>query len=83
MDQETSSDYTPVKSLFTINRFAELPKRIYVTLLCNENTQSKYKPKALISQLWDAIVIPMYREHLLSLEDVQRTSSCSRIREKW
>jgi 1,3-beta-glucan synthase len=32
----------------------------------------KYKPKVLCSQVWNAIVISMYREHLLSIEHVQR-----------
>ncbi|CAG8467886.1 7262_t:CDS:2 [Paraglomus brasilianum] len=61
------SIWTPWKYVFS-----ELPKRIYVSLLCTENTQPKYKPKALISQIWNAIVISMYREHLLSLENVKK-----------
>ncbi|KAG0695740.1 1,3-beta-glucan synthase component-domain-containing protein [Suillus ampliporus] len=32
----------------------------------------KYKPKALVSQIWNAIIISMYREHLLSIERVQK-----------
>ena len=31
----------------------------------------KYKPKVLISQIWNAIVISMYREHLLAIDHVQ------------
>ncbi len=32
----------------------------------------KYKPKVLVSQVWNAIIISMYREHLLSIDNVQR-----------
>ena len=32
----------------------------------------KYKPKVLISQIWNAVVISMYREHLLSIDHVQK-----------
>jgi 1,3-beta-glucan synthase len=32
---------------------------------------AKYKPKVLVSQIWNAIIISMYREHLLSIENVQ------------
>ena len=32
----------------------------------------KFKAKILISQVWNAIVISMYREHLLSIEHLQR-----------
>ncbi|KAK3082576.1 1,3-beta-D-glucan synthase, partial [Teratosphaeriaceae sp. CCFEE 6253] len=32
----------------------------------------KYKPKVLISQIWNAIVISMYREHLLAIDHVQK-----------
>ena len=32
----------------------------------------KYKPKVLVSQVWNAIIISMYREHLLSIDHVQK-----------
>ena len=32
----------------------------------------KYKPKVLISQIWNAIIISMYREHLLAIDHVQQ-----------
>ncbi|KAF7550323.1 hypothetical protein G7Z17_g5807 [Cylindrodendrum hubeiense] len=32
----------------------------------------KYKPKVLISQIWNAVIISMYREHLLGIEHVQK-----------
>ncbi|KAJ3505193.1 hypothetical protein NMY22_g17668 [Coprinellus aureogranulatus] len=32
----------------------------------------KYKPKVLVSQIWNAIIISMYRKHLLSINRVQK-----------
>ncbi|KAG8784150.1 1,3-beta-D-glucan synthase [Ceratobasidium sp. 428] len=32
----------------------------------------KYKPKVLVSQVWNAVIISMYREHLLSIDHVQK-----------
>lgn len=54
------------------NIYARLPKRIYSKILANSELDIKYKPKILISQVWNAIVISMYREHLLSIEHIQR-----------
>ncbi|KAG9303389.1 hypothetical protein G9A89_013715 [Geosiphon pyriformis] len=52
--------------------FAMLPKRIYDKVLATSNMDIKYKPKILVSQVWNAIIISMYREHLLSIENVQK-----------
>ncbi|KAF9962526.1 1,3-beta-D-glucan synthase [Mortierella alpina] len=54
------------------NIISRLPKRIYAKLLATSDMDIKYKPKTLCSQIWNAIVISMYREHLLSIEHVQR-----------
>ncbi|KAF9180329.1 1,3-beta-D-glucan synthase [Haplosporangium sp. Z 767] len=54
------------------NIFSRLPKRIYAKLLATADMDIKYKPKVLCSQIWNAIVISMYREHLLSIEHAQR-----------
>ncbi|KAF8935959.1 1,3-beta-D-glucan synthase [Dissophora ornata] len=54
------------------NIFSHLPKRIYAKLLATADMDIKYKPKVLCSQIWNAIVISMYREHLLSIEHAQR-----------
>lgn len=54
------------------NIFARLPKRIYVKLLATSDMEVKYKPKVLVSQVWNAIIISMYREHLLSIDHVQK-----------
>ncbi|KAH8990910.1 hypothetical protein EDB86DRAFT_3080197 [Lactarius hatsudake] len=32
----------------------------------------QYKPRVLVSQIWNVIVISMYREHLLSINHVQK-----------
>lgn len=52
--------------------FQQLPKRIYSKVLATADMEVKYKPKVLVSQVWNAIIISMYREHLLSIDHVQR-----------
>ncbi|KAI8323129.1 family 48 glycosyltransferase [Martensiomyces pterosporus] len=54
------------------NVFSRLPKRIYAKTLATADMEVKYKPKVLCSQIWNAIVISMYREHLLSVDHVQK-----------
>lgn len=58
---------TPWRNIFT-----RLPKRIYSKILATTEMEIKYKPKVLISQVWNAIVISMYREHLLAIDHVQK-----------
>ena len=58
---------TPWRNIFT-----RLPKRIYSKILATSDMEIKYKPKVLISQIWNAIVISMYREHLLAIDHVQK-----------
>ncbi|KAH3679224.1 hypothetical protein WICPIJ_008693 [Wickerhamomyces pijperi] len=58
---------TPWRNIFT-----RLPKRIYSKILATSDMEIKYKPKVLISQVWNAIVISMYREHLLAIDHVQK-----------
>ncbi|EAA28744.1 glycosyltransferase family 48 protein [Neurospora crassa] len=62
-----SSIWTPWR-----NVYARLPKRIYSKVLATTDMEIKYKPKVLISQIWNAIVISMYREHLLAIDHVQK-----------
>ncbi|KAJ7726904.1 1,3-beta-glucan synthase [Mycena metata] len=52
--------------------YQRLPKRIYAKLLATTDMETKYKPKVLVSQIWNAIIISMYREHLLSIDHVQK-----------
>jgi 1,3-beta-glucan synthase len=54
------------------NIFSRLPKRIYSKVLATTDMEIKYKPKVLISQIWNAVVISMYREHLLGIDHVQK-----------
>ncbi|BFZ59169.1 1,3-beta-D-glucan synthase [Saitoella coloradoensis] len=54
------------------NIFSRLPKRIYSKVLATNDMEIKYKPKVLISQIWNAVVISMYREHLLAIDHVQK-----------
>ncbi|ANZ74843.1 BA75_01628T0 [Komagataella pastoris] len=54
------------------NIFTRLPQRIYSKILSTSEMEVKYKPKVLISQIWNAVVISMYREHLLSVDHVHR-----------
>ncbi|KAJ8521649.1 hypothetical protein ONZ45_g1723 [Pleurotus djamor] len=61
------SIWTPWKDIYT-----RMPKRIYAKLLATGEMEVKYKPKVLVSQIWNAVIISMYREHLLSIEHVQR-----------
>ncbi|KAL1948262.1 hypothetical protein VTO73DRAFT_12337 [Trametes versicolor] len=61
------SIWTPWKDIYT-----RLPKRIYSKILATADMETKYKPKVLVSQIWNAIIISMYREHLLSIEHVQK-----------
>lgn len=53
------------------NIFSRLPKRIYSKLVSSSEPSLMLKPKVLCSQIWNAIVISMYREHFLSAENVQ------------
>jgi len=61
------SIWTPWKDIYM-----RLPKRIYAKILATADMEVKYKPKVLVSQVWNAIIISMYREHLLSIEHVQK-----------
>ncbi|KAK7417280.1 1,3-beta-D-glucan synthase [Neonectria punicea] len=54
------------------NIFVRLPKRIYSKILATTDMEINYKPKVLISQVWNAVIISMYREHVLGIEHVQK-----------
>lgn len=53
------------------NIFSRLPKRIFSKLLATTN-KSKSSRKLQVSKLWNSIIISMYREHFLSIEQVQK-----------
>nr|ABS87373.1 glucan synthase catalytic subunit [Fusarium oxysporum] len=53
-----SSIWTPWRNIFS-----RLPKRVYSKVLATTDMEIKYKPKVLISQIWNAIVISMYHKN--------------------
>ncbi|RHZ76458.1 hypothetical protein Glove_197g82 [Diversispora epigaea] len=61
------SIWTSMKKIYSM-----LPEKIYSKILAATNMEVKYKPPVLVSQIWNAIVIAMYREHLVSKENVQK-----------
>ncbi|KEP48150.1 1,3-beta-glucan synthase [Rhizoctonia solani 123E] len=61
------SIWTPWKDIFT-----RLPKRIYAKILATGDMEVKYKPKVLVSQVWNAVITSMYREHWLSIDHVHK-----------
>ncbi|KAI9296955.1 1,3-beta-glucan synthase [Neoconidiobolus thromboides FSU 785] len=54
------------------NIFSRLPKRIHAKILASGEMEIKYKPKFLTSQIWNSIIVSMYRDHLLSIDHLQR-----------
>lgn len=53
------------------NIFSRLPKRIESKLLVT-TTNNKFNQKMQVSKVWNSIIIAMYREHFLSIEQVHR-----------
>lgn len=53
------------------NIFSRLPKRIYSKLIITSKNR-KAAHKAQVSKIWNSIIISMYREHFLSIEQVQK-----------
>lgn len=60
------SIWTPWKNIFT-----RLPKRIYSKIVSTRGNKS-VNSKVVVSEVWNSIVIAMYREHLLSIEHVHK-----------
>ncbi|RKP09374.1 1,3-beta-glucan synthase component-domain-containing protein, partial [Thamnocephalis sphaerospora] len=54
------------------NIFSRLPKRIYAKLVASHEMSMRSKPRMLASQLWNAIVVSMYREHLITPETLEK-----------
>lgn len=61
-----SSIWTPWKNIFS-----SLPKRINSKLL-TQGSVSKSETDSRVPKLWNAIIISMYREHFLTLKQVQK-----------
>ncbi|ORX87727.1 glucan synthase [Basidiobolus meristosporus CBS 931.73] len=51
--------------------FEGLPKQIYSKILETRSMEVKYKPQILCSQIWNAVIISMYRDHLFSIENLR------------
>jgi 1,3-beta-glucan synthase len=54
------------------NIFTRLPSRIYSKLLATSKMEVKYDSTLLVSQIWNAFIISLYREHFLSQDHVQK-----------
>jgi 1,3-beta-glucan synthase len=61
------SIWTPFKDIY-----ARLPNRIYEKILSTSKVEAKFSRKVLVSQIWNALIISMYRDHLLSISHVQK-----------
>lgn len=63
-------------SIFTPwrNIFVRLPERIYnkLVFIDRKNSNNQMNLMQMVSQIWNGVVISMYREHLLSLEQVNK-----------
>ncbi|CAO3617671.1 unnamed protein product [Cunninghamella echinulata] len=51
--------------------FARLPDNMYTKITSTRELSASYLRKMACSQMWNAIVISMYREHLLSINNLQ------------
>ncbi|KAI9478173.1 MAG: putative 1,3-beta-D-glucan synthase subunit [Benjaminiella poitrasii] len=54
------------------NIFSRLPKRIYTKLLATSDLDFQIQPKILCSQIWNALIVSMFQEHLLSPDHVSK-----------
>lgn len=52
------------------NIFSRLPKRVFSKIVCSRDKNTH--PKLVVLQVWNSVVISMYREHIISLEHVQK-----------
>ncbi|TFK77596.1 glycosyltransferase family 48 protein, partial [Polyporus arcularius HHB13444] len=61
------SNWTPWKDIYT-----PMPTRIYSKILATTGLEMNHESQLLLSQIWNAIIMSMYREYLLSIEHVQK-----------
>lgn len=54
------------------NIFLKLPLRIYSKLIATTKNKLRNEPDMIISQIWNSILISMYREHLISKEQLYK-----------
>ncbi|CCD26823.1 putative 1,3-beta-D-glucan synthase NDAI_0I02550 [Naumovozyma dairenensis CBS 421] len=62
-----TSIFTPWKNIYS-----KLPERIYSKILATNEMNFRLKSQKLTSEIWNAVIISMYREHLLAIEHVQK-----------
>ncbi|CAK7912878.1 1,3-beta-glucan synthase component Gsc2p [[Candida] anglica] len=60
------SIWTPWKNIYS-----RLPKRIHSKIISNRGNKN-VNMKFLVSEVWNSIIISMYREHLLSIEHIHK-----------
>lgn len=53
------------------NIYSRLPKRIHLQLLAHSGL-SISKQKAMVPRIWNLIIVAMYRDHFLSIEQVEK-----------
>ena len=54
------------------NVFTRLPSRIYSKLLATSKMEVKFEQIFLVSQVWNAFIISLYREHIISSDHAQK-----------
>ncbi|TID14865.1 hypothetical protein CANINC_004536 [Pichia inconspicua] len=54
------------------NVYTRLPTRIYSKLLATSSMEVKFDSTHLISQVWNAFVVSLYREHLITQDQLHR-----------
>lgn len=53
------------------NIYSRLPKRIFTKIIAKLSSRDALA-KLMVSQVWNSVIIAMYRDHLISLEHVQK-----------
>lgn len=61
-----TSIWTPWRNIYT-----NLPKRIYSKLLVPTN-HHKLRRQSMVARIWNLVIVAMYRDHFLSIEQVQK-----------
>lgn len=54
------------------NIYSRLPKRIFSKLIATNQSKMQSQPVMLVSQIWNAIIISLFREHLLDSSHVNK-----------
>lgn len=54
------------------NIYVRLPSRIYSKIIATNQMSEIYKTKWLVSQVWNALIISFFREHLLTIEHTKK-----------